>query len=317
MRVLISPFYTTTEATPTAFIFPRKIEEIWNDLSTGNFFHSQFPSEHQIDYVKSHIKPTRSEFGLRDFERAAVEDAGNEADEFLVFKTSDGAQVPVAAIQYKPPQKLSIDQLVTGLSSEIWPERDIINPDDDDFISTSRRLAAAVVTQLFSYMIDKGLQYGYVCTGEAVVFLRIPYDASINGDLKLHRTAVAQVFAFLLQAIRTEPPPEVWHDEAEKLGLWEVEYDDILARIPLADHKRNDPLTAPYRPQCWEDFERSPLRTPSLSRCRRPDLGTKRPADQDHVSPFPNTSRTGRIVAAAEKSRTGKTPIFTFVLNTS
>lgn len=104
---------------------------------------------------------------------------GNRADEFLVFKTSDGAQIPVAAIQYKPPQKLSIDQLVTGLSSEIWPERDIINTDCDDFISTSRRLAAAVITQLFSHMIDKDLQYGYVCTGEAFVFLRISDDPSI------------------------------------------------------------------------------------------------------------------------------------------
>lgn len=131
-------------------------------------------------------------------------------------------------------------------------------------------------------------------------------DVLENGDLMLHRTAVAQVFAFLLQAIRTEPPPEAWHDGAEKFGLWEVEYDDILARIPLADHKCNDPLTAPYRAQCWEDFERPPLRTPSLSRWRQPDLGIKRPADEDYVSPFPNTSRTGRIVAAAEKPRTGK-----------
>jgi hypothetical protein len=33
-------------------------------------------------------------------------------------------------------------------------------------------------------------------------------DILENGDLKLHRTAVAQVVAFLLQAVRTEPPPQ-------------------------------------------------------------------------------------------------------------
>lgn len=365
MRVVTSPFYTPTEATPTGYIFPRRIvpwdgfaakqEEIWNDLWTGNFFESQpqFPSERQIDYVKSRIKPVRSEFGLQNFERAAVEDAveilferacedpqlqsslnlqgavtfesrpyveeeaglgapnrpkaqrksrgkGNTVDEFLVFKTSDGAQAPVAAIQYKPPHKLSIHQLVTGLSSEIWPERDIINTNSDDFVSTSRRLATAAITQLFSYMIGKGLQYGYVCTGQAFVFLHIPDDPSMvffavcvpsmdvldNGDLRFHRTAVAQVFAFLLQAIRTKPPPEAWHDEAEKLGLWEVEFDDILAKIPLTDRKRNDPLTAPYRPQCWEDFKSSSPRAPS---------------------PIPNADRTGRNVAAAERSGTSET----------
>ncbi|KAJ4864936.1 hypothetical protein T069G_01466 [Trichoderma breve] len=386
MRVATSSFYTTAEATSTGYIVPRRIvpwdafaakqEEIWNDLSTGNFFHSraQFPSEHQIDYVKSCIKPIRSEFGLQSFERAAVESVveilfkrawedsqlqsnlnlqgavsfesrtnleeearleasktpkarrksrgkGNRADEFLVFKTSDGAQTPVAAIEYKLPYKLSIDQLVTGLSSEIWPERDIINTDGDDFVSTSRRLAAAVITQLFSYMIGKGLQYGYVCTGQAFVFLHIPDDPSVvffsvcvpsmdvmeNDDTRLHRTAVAQVFAFLLQAIRAEPPPEAWHDEAEKLGLWDVEYDDLLAKIPLADRKHNYPLTAPHRPQRWEGFKRSPLRTSSLSRCRQPDLSTKLPADEDSLSPFPNASRADRNVAAAENPGTGKT----------
>lgn len=40
----------------------------------------------------------------------------------------------------------------------------------------ARVLAAAVVTQLFSYMIGKGIQYGYVCTGEAFVFLYVPDD---------------------------------------------------------------------------------------------------------------------------------------------
>ncbi|UKZ73878.1 hypothetical protein TrVFT333_001532 [Trichoderma virens FT-333] len=200
---------------------------------------------------------------------------GSRTDEFLVCKTSDSAQTPVAAIEYKPPRKLSVNELVTGLSSEIWPERDVINKGGDDFASTSRLLATAVVTQLFSYMIGKGLQYGYVCTGQAFVFLHIPDDPSIiyfslcvpsmdvmdGDDTRLHRTAVAQVFAFLLQAIRAEPPPEAWHDEAEKLGLWEVEYDDILAEIPTADRKRKESPTFLYRPQRWKDFNRSLLDT--------------------------------------------------------
>lgn len=35
---------------------------------------------------------------------------------------------------------------------------------------------AAVITQLFSYMIDTKVRYGYICTGEAYVFLRILKD---------------------------------------------------------------------------------------------------------------------------------------------
>lgn len=33
---------------------------------------------------------------------------------------------------------------------------------------------AAVITQTFSYMIHGGLEYGYMCTGEVYIFLRVP-----------------------------------------------------------------------------------------------------------------------------------------------
>ena len=89
-------------------------------------------------------------------------------------------------------------------------------------------LAAAVVTQLFSYIIGKGIEYKYVCIGQTFVFLYILNNPAaiyhhmcvlnldvINDDKnKLHCTAVAQVFAFILQALRTAPPPLSWHDAA-------------------------------------------------------------------------------------------------------
>ncbi|RDH26819.1 hypothetical protein BDQ94DRAFT_186124 [Aspergillus welwitschiae] len=41
-----------------------------------------------------------------------------------------------------------------------------------DYMPT--RLVAAMVTQIFLYMIDSGFHYGYICTGEALVFLHNP-----------------------------------------------------------------------------------------------------------------------------------------------
>lgn len=73
---------------------------------------------------------------------------------------------------------MSVDKVVTGLELEIWPERDVINKDGQGFAFTSRALTAAIITQLFSYMIGKGIQYGYVCTGEVFVFLHISDDPS-------------------------------------------------------------------------------------------------------------------------------------------
>ncbi|KAM4067556.1 serine threonine protein kinase [Hirsutella rhossiliensis] len=103
------------------------------------------------------------------------------APKFCIYRTSDGQNIPALAIEYKAPHKLSVDEVVTGLESEIRPERDVINQDGQGFAFTAKALAAAVVTQLFSYMIGKGIQYGYVCTGQAFVFLHIPVHHRFGG----------------------------------------------------------------------------------------------------------------------------------------
>jgi hypothetical protein len=84
---------------------------------------------------------------------------GNRADQFCIYRTSDGANIPATAIKYKAPHKLRQHELVTRLVSEIQPEGDVINRDDDDFTFVAKALAATVVTQLFSYMVGKGIQY--------------------------------------------------------------------------------------------------------------------------------------------------------------
>ncbi|KAF5136461.1 hypothetical protein E5D57_000223 [Metarhizium anisopliae] len=380
---------------PTGRIFPRRIipwdsfamrqEEIWNDLSISDLLPKpSFPSYHQMEYVKSLLKPISSELGLRDFERDVVENAvqklvdrahtdpslrnslglqgtvtfeshtnlgttddaisapmehmslgrdgadaavqvpapkpppapkarrrargkGNRADQFCIYRTSDGQNAPAVAIEYKAPHKLSLDEITTGLGAEIQPERDVINKTDHGFAFTARRLAAAVITQLFSYMIGKGIQYGYVCTGQAFIFLHIPddptkvyfsvcvpnLDVMDDDETRLHRTAVAQVFAFILQSLRARPPPETWHDEAETLGIWAVEYDDILRDIPPSERKRKEPRASPYKPQRWKGFQRSPIRT--RSSCQQPNTSAGRleDDDEDPPSPTPNPSLRG------------------------
>ncbi|RSL80707.1 hypothetical protein CEP52_017335, partial [Fusarium oligoseptatum] len=273
---------------PTSRIYPRRIipwatfareqEHVWDELSSGPSFSSQaaFPSRHQLDYVRSLLRPVSSEIGLRNSERDVVGNAvqklmdatyndsslrrhlgldgtvtfeshtnlgvtdnslsesmeqvsissgpssrstrrrrkargkGNRADQFYIYRASDERNIPAVAIEYKAPHKLRRDEIVTGLVSEIQPDRDVINQDGEGYEFAAKRLATAVVTQLFSYMIGKSIQFGYVCTGEAYIFLHIPDDPSCvyysvcvpsldvqeDDETRLHRTAVAQAFAF-------------------------------------------------------------------------------------------------------------------------
>ena len=246
---------------------------------------------------------------------------GNLADQFCICKTSEGANIPVVAIEYKAPHKLSVNEVVTGLSSEIQPDEDIIHKEGEGFEFAAKVLAAAVVTQLFSYMIGKGLQYGYVCTGETFVFLYIPEDPTTvlyhvsvpnldvvdNDENRLHRTATAQVFGFILQALQKAPVSQDWHDRASTgLKTWAVEYDDVLSKIPASVRKERQ--TSPYKPQQWRGPYRSPIRT--RSSCKNIDAGSGHHQDdqgddddEGSVSPSPNpTGRSALPVQNANAS---------------
>ena len=243
--------------------------------------------------VPSHQHPRKHEAKSHDEGRRGRK----PADQFCIYRTSEGRNIPTIAIEYKAPHKLSVDEITTGLNSEIRPERDVINMEGQGFTFNARALAAAVVTQLFSYMIGKGIRYGYFCTGQAFGFLNIPDDPSTvycavcvpkqdvmdDDENRLHRTAAAQVFAFLVQALLATPPAESWHDDAEKLGRWVVEYEDILSKIPPSERKGKVPRASPYKPQRWKGFTRSPDRT--RSSCQPLDTQPARSADEDDYDP--------------------------------
>ncbi|KAG5768982.1 hypothetical protein H9Q72_003671 [Fusarium xylarioides] len=72
---------------PTGRIYPRRIipwatfareqEKVWDQLSLSPSFSSRtaFPSRHQLDYVRSLLRPISSEIGLRNSKRDVVENA--------------------------------------------------------------------------------------------------------------------------------------------------------------------------------------------------------------------------------------------------
>lgn len=113
------------------------------------------------------------------------------------------------SIEYKAPHKFPLAEIIAGLDGEIRPAEEIINKEGDDFEFPSKSLVAAVITQLFSDKIGKGVQLGYIFVGEAIIFLHIPDDPTMvyyhlsipninfqeDDETRFPRTSVAQVFA--------------------------------------------------------------------------------------------------------------------------
>ncbi|KAF5708082.1 serine threonine kinase [Fusarium globosum] len=268
-----------------------------------------------MDQVSLSSRPS-----ARTSRRRKARGKGNRADQFCISRTSDGQRFPAVAIEYKAPHKLSRDEVITGLVGEIQPNRDVINQEGEGFEFEAKRLTTAVITQLFSYMVGKGTQYGYVCTGETYIFLHIPRDPSCvyysvcipsldvedDDENRLHRTAVAQVYAFVLQAIRSPLPSQAWHNAADQLDTWAVEYDDVLRSIPATLRKAK--RTTPYRAQRWKGFTRSPIRT--RSQCLPLEDKKVQSSDDDNEddeSPSPTPNLTGRPLGESRGTSSSET----------
>jgi hypothetical protein len=126
-------------------------------------------------------------------------------------------------VEYKPSHKLSVFNLRAGLlradgGSMNVPE-DVINrltiptQPEEKFVYHSEWLTAAALTQTYAYMIENGLEYSKLVTGEADVFLQVTEDephtlyyhlaepnieaeAQSKVDILLCRTAVGQTLTF-------------------------------------------------------------------------------------------------------------------------
>ncbi|KAL9101247.1 MAG: hypothetical protein Q9163_003480 [Psora crenata] len=212
----------------------------------------------------------------------ARKSAHPRADQFCVYNVSSEPQdsahnIAAFIIEYKAPHKLNLGCIYEGLDN-IELKEIIHRCENEGPRDRYRRLVAAVVIQAFSYMVQAGLEYGYVCTGEAFIFLRVPEDPKtvyyflsvpggdvgettglipdLNGANRLHQTAVGQVLAFTLRALKTPPRTQTWRANAKaQLQTWEVVYNELLDQISKDNMPSSD-----YRPPRQKDFLRmSPI----------------------------------------------------------
>ncbi|BDD62665.1 hypothetical protein MAP00_007627 [Monascus purpureus] len=146
------------------------------------------------------------------------------ADQFCVYNSGLDEKIPSFLIEYKAPHKLFLAHIKAGLQ-DMELDRIIQYQKDESPEDICRRVVAAVITQLSHYMYEGGNEYGCVATGEAFIFLQVPHDSPSTilyylsvpkedvrnttgwprGGNRLHLTAVGQLLAFTLRALRTSP----------------------------------------------------------------------------------------------------------------
>ncbi|KAI9793444.1 MAG: hypothetical protein M1816_000338 [Peltula sp. TS41687] len=255
-------------------------------------------NETPVGSILSHlatIPQVRTKFGLGNglfFENHP--NTLSDADQEVIQKTrrlppdqigvyTDEEQSSAAfVIEYKPPHKLTLQHLRMALATEIELKpivEAVCVPSKEDLEKSlefhARRVVAAVVGQTFAYMVDYGLEYSYITTGEAFVFLRVPLDdpgvvefhlsepkVEVGPDVMqfLPSTAVGQVLGFSLLSIPTPPRSQQWREDVKnKLPSWKVDYRKVLAGIPETVRKQQPPPSA-FKPTRYTHRIRSPYK---------------------------------------------------------
>ncbi|KAG6989444.1 hypothetical protein IWW34DRAFT_873831 [Fusarium oxysporum f. sp. albedinis] len=107
-------------------------------------------------------------------------------DQICVYRsdnTLSSRRTMVYVSEYKPPHKLTAPHLRLGLRAmdihkEVVNRRTIPTSVDPDarFQYHAEKLTASAITQTYHYMIDSGLEYGLLTTGEAIMFLKVDWD---------------------------------------------------------------------------------------------------------------------------------------------
>ncbi|TAQ85977.1 hypothetical protein B7494_g5705 [Chlorociboria aeruginascens] len=232
------------------------------------------------------------------------------ADQFCVYNTSSddgGGRQQVAALisEYKAPHKLTLGHISEGLDEMDLDE--VVDVGKNESVAIRcRRLMAAVITQGFSYMVQAGLEYGEIYTGEATIFLRIPDDPSTvyyylsvpKSDVgaqtdwsessdqpnRLHLTAIGQAVPFTLRALQTPPRSAKWkRDALRQLKTWNIVITEV-------EHAVKEMPSSEYKPPSWitrQNNRQSPIRfrprkTTTIATCA---IATSSSSSNDYDDP--------------------------------
>ena len=215
------------------------------------------------------------------------------ADQICVSHTTAHGTELLYVIEYKAPHKFTPQILQTGLREMILETAVISRPTiptepGEKFEYRADRLVAAAMTQTYGYMLESGLEYSCLITGQAIVFLWIrkeephtlyyylakPKEEVITVDgFQYSQTAVSQLLGFSLLAMRSTRRSQEWRKDAiDGAEIWTVDWKEIMGDDPSDDHI--SPPPSGRKPRKSETVDRSPYALRRQAGCKPNETST-------------------------------------------
>ncbi|KKZ63872.1 hypothetical protein EMCG_01825 [[Emmonsia] crescens] len=189
-------------------------------------------------------------------------------DSFCVHRINGSTNTLITTVEYKPPHKLSVENLRAGLRSmKLWeeivqsdtiPKSDELNK-DEKLRYNAEQLTCSVLVQEYHVMIQHGLKYSYITNGLAIILLYIPYDDP--GTLYYHlcepnkdvmsespeifhqsKTAIARILCLCLMSFLSDARDHKWRNAARsQLHIWKTSFDFTRSQIPDDELQQTPP----------------------------------------------------------------------------
>ena len=207
-------------------------------------------------------------------------------DQYCIYKTAGSHKLLLVA-EYKAAHKLSVQDLQTclrpmNLANDVIDVSIFATEQEQKDHKADWRIGCAV-TQAYSDMIENGLEYCYITTGVALVFLwvraknpatvyyhlAIPNEDVDTNGYDWQRTAVAQVLGLCLMAFQSEqftPRNQGWRNKMmDELERWEKLTDFRVNRTKIENVSKR--LVLSSRPTVDSRFRRIPIELRSSFGC--------------------------------------------------
>ncbi|KAJ5641197.1 hypothetical protein N7490_005197 [Penicillium lividum] len=248
-------------------------------------------------------------------------------DQFCIHRVDCNTNSLLLTVEYKPPHKLSVENLQAGLRPmEIWEElvkRNTIPTDAIEKLQyNAELLSISALVQTYDVMIEEGRAHAILTNGLARVLLYVSHDDPatlyyhlcepnrefINHEQSLQQpiTSIARMLCLCLMSFRSPTRNQEWRNFARsQVHAWETSFDrtrslipeEELLQSPLLSYKSisPEPSSSDYQPSLSPSESPTPgrqVRTRSQAGCAPPNT-RKRTPSPDSSGPDSNPL-TGR-----------------------
>ncbi|KAL4763531.1 uncharacterized protein BDW70DRAFT_148645 [Aspergillus foveolatus] len=151
----------------------------------------------------------------------------SKPDQYCIHRIDGDKSTLLTTVEYKPPHKLSVQNLRAGLRpmdfrEKVAESKTIPAEGPERLRHSAARLAGSAVVQEFDVMLEKGLEYSYLTDGLALVLLRVDYDEP------------GTLYYYLC-----EPN---WRNKAiDNQSIWKSSFDETLSQILKSELRQNPP----------------------------------------------------------------------------